>query len=47
LQDSLAKIEVEALDIHTIPTPPPLKDSQLATVAAIMGGGEEVAIDNI
>jgi DNA polymerase-3 subunit gamma/tau len=33
------------LNIHTIPTPPPLKDSQAAAIAAIMGGGEEVALE--
>jgi DNA polymerase III subunit gamma/tau len=31
--------------IETIPTPAPPKDSQAAAVAAIMGGGEEVAVD--
>lgn len=31
--------------IHTVPTPPPLKDSQAASVAAIMGGGEEVSLE--
>ncbi|HRQ86709.1 MAG TPA: DNA polymerase III subunit gamma/tau, partial [Candidatus Saccharibacteria bacterium] len=29
--------------IHTVPTAAPLKDSQAASVAAIMGGGEEVS----
>jgi DNA polymerase-3 subunit gamma/tau len=33
------------LNIHTIPTPPPLKDSQAAAIAAIMGGGEEVLLE--
>lgn len=31
--------------IETIPTAPPPKDSQAATVAAIMGGGEEVSVE--
>jgi DNA polymerase-3 subunit gamma/tau len=36
---------VYGLDIHTIPTTPPLKDSQAAAIAAIMGGGEEVSLE--
>lgn len=38
-------IGVCELNIHTIPTSPPLKDSQAAAIAAIMGGGEEVALE--
>ncbi len=33
------------LEIETIPTAPPPKDSQAAAIAAIMGGGEEVTVD--
>lgn len=43
LYKSLQEIGVYGLNIHTIPTAPPLKDSQAASVAAIMGGGEEVS----
>lgn len=45
LHQSLQAIGVYGLDIHTIPTAPPLKDSQAAAVAVIMGGGEEVSIE--
>jgi DNA polymerase-3 subunit gamma/tau len=45
LYESLAEVGVYGLDIHTIPTAPPPKDSQAAAVAAIMGGGEEVSIE--
>ncbi|HEY8886115.1 MAG TPA: DNA polymerase III subunit gamma/tau [Candidatus Microsaccharimonas sp.] len=44
LYDSLKSIGSYELIVHTIPTPLPLKDSQAAAVAAIMGGGEEVAV---
>jgi DNA polymerase III subunit gamma/tau len=33
------------LTVHTVPTPPLPKSSQAASVAAIMGGGQEVALD--
>lgn len=33
------------LDIHTIPTNPPLLDKQAAAVADIMGGGKEVSLE--
>lgn len=33
------------LSVHTVPTPPQPKSSQAASVAAIMGGGEEVVVD--
>jgi len=46
---SLSKSLVESgcgdLAIETIPTPPPPKDSVAASVAAIMGGGEEVSVE--
>ena len=42
---SLVEIGVGELEIETIPTPPPPKDSVAASVAAIMGGGEEVNVD--
>ncbi len=41
----LHEVGVYGLDIHIIPTGPPLKDSQAAAVAVIMGGGEEVSIE--
>lgn len=31
--------------IHTVPTAAPLKNSQAASIAAIMGGGEEVSLE--
>lgn len=45
LHQALSEIGVHDIVIETIPTPPPLKDSQAAAVAAIMGGGEEVNLD--
>lgn len=45
LIDSLEKLGVYELDIHTIPTNIPPKDSQVAEVAVIMGGGVEVSLD--
>jgi DNA polymerase-3 subunit gamma/tau len=44
LYAALKNIGVSELTIHTVPTAPPLKSSQAAAVAAIMGGGEEVAV---
>lgn len=44
LEESLSAVGASGLDIHTLPTPLPPKDSQAAAVAAIMGGGEEVSI---
>jgi DNA polymerase-3 subunit gamma/tau len=46
LHTSLEKVGAYGLDIHTIPTAPPLKDSQAAAVAVIMGGGEEVVVED-
>ncbi|MES2876178.1 MAG: DNA polymerase III subunit gamma/tau [Patescibacteria group bacterium] len=42
---SLAEIGHE-YEIETVATAKPLKDSQAAQVAAIMGGGEEVSVDD-
>jgi len=44
LYESLKALGSYQLVIHTVPTSLPPKDSQAAAVAAIMGGGEEVAI---
>jgi len=45
LGSSLAELGME-VDINTIASQKPLKDSQAAKVAAIMGGGEEVSVDD-
>jgi hypothetical protein len=45
LSKCLQEIGCDYLDVHTIPTAPPPKDSQAAAVAAIMGGGVEVALE--
>ncbi len=44
LAKSLVEIGVGDIAIATIPTPPPPKDGVAASVAAIMGGGEEVSV---
>jgi DNA polymerase-3 subunit gamma/tau len=44
LYDSLKALGSYELTVHTVPTPLPPKSSQAAAVAAIMGGGEEVAL---
>lgn len=44
LYKALEEVGVYGLTIHTIPTAPPPSDSQAASVAAIMGGGEEVTV---
>lgn len=44
LHDGLAAIGFSGLNIKTVPTTMPPKDSQAAAVAAIMGGGEEVQL---
>jgi len=46
IHKSLKELGVFGLDIHIIPTKAPLKDSQAAAVADIMGGGEEVTIES-
>ena len=45
LSKCLQDIGVFELNIHTIPTASPLKDSQAAAIVAIMGGGEEVSLE--
>jgi hypothetical protein len=44
LYKALEEVGIYGLTIHTIPTAPPPRDSQAASIAAIMGGGEEVTI---
>jgi DNA polymerase-3 subunit gamma/tau len=44
LYKALEEVGIYGLTIHTIPTAPPPTDSQAASVAAIMGGGEEVTL---
>lgn len=44
LYEALKSVGSSELTVHTIPTPLPPKSSQAAAVAAIMGGGEEVAV---
>lgn len=45
LLESLQAVGGNQLSIHTIPTHPPIKNSQLASVADIMGGGIEVPVE--
>lgn len=45
IHKALSEVGVYELEIHTIPTGVPPRDSQAAAVAAIMGGGEEVSIE--
>jgi DNA polymerase-3 subunit gamma/tau len=44
LYKALQEVGIYGLTIHTLPTAPPPTDSQAASVAAIMGGGEEVTL---
>ena len=44
LYEALKSIGSYELSVHTVPTALPLKDVQAASVAAIMGGGEAVAL---
>jgi DNA polymerase-3 subunit gamma/tau len=44
LHESLQAFGYE-LNIHTVPTPLPPRDSKAAAIAAIMGGGEEVSVE--
>lgn len=44
---SLIEIGVGELIIETVPVPAPPKDSVAASVAAIMGGGEEVSVGEV
>jgi len=41
----LENVGIFGLDVHTLSTSLPPKDIQAAAIAAIMGGGEEVAVD--
>lgn len=43
LYESLEAIGSSALTVHTVPTGAPMKDSQAAAIAAMMGGGVEVS----
>lgn len=45
LDKSLQEIGFYGLNIHTIATTSPPKDSQTAAIAVIMGGGEEVSLE--
>jgi hypothetical protein len=45
LNSSLEELGYD-FEIETIAASKPLKDSQAARVAAIMGGGEEVSVDD-
>ena len=45
LYESLAAAGGSSLTIHTIAERPPIKDSQAAAIADIMGGGVEVSLD--
>jgi hypothetical protein len=45
LHKALEEVGVYELEIHTIPTGVPPRDSQAAAVAVIMGGGEEVSVE--
>jgi DNA polymerase-3 subunit gamma/tau len=47
LSKCLQETGVFGLNIHTIPTALPPKDSKAAAVAAIMGGGEEVSVEPV
>ncbi len=47
LNSCLEKVGIYELDIHTVPTTPPLRDSQAAAIAVIMGGGEEVSVETM
>lgn len=46
LHKALEELQMPELTVETIPTTAPLKDSQAAAVAAIMGGGEEVELSD-
>ncbi len=45
LYDSLAAVGAGTLTVNTIPTRAPIKDSQAAAIADIMGGGIEVSLE--
>jgi DNA polymerase-3 subunit gamma/tau len=45
LQEALATLGADGLEIVTIATAKPPEDEQLASIAAMMGGGQEVALE--
>lgn len=45
LYESLQALDSFQPTIHTVPTPPPIKDSQAASIADMMGGGVAVSVD--
>jgi DNA polymerase-3 subunit gamma/tau len=45
LAKCLQEVGVFGLNVHTLPTTLPPKDSQAAAIAAMMGGGEEVSLE--
>jgi len=47
LSKCLQETGVFGLNVHTIPTALPPKDSKAAAVAVIMGGGEEVSVESV
>jgi DNA polymerase-3 subunit gamma/tau len=47
LSQCLQETGVFGLNVHTIPTTLPPKDSKAAAVAVIMGGGEEVSVESV
>lgn len=47
ISECLQEIGFDNINIETIPSTPPPRDSQAAAVAAIMGGGQEVSVDSI
>ena len=47
IHKALEEVGVYELEIHTIPTGVPPRDSQAAAVAAMMGGGEEVEVEDV
>ncbi len=46
LNQALTDLGWGALSLETVPTPQPPKDSQAAAIAAMMGGGEEVSLED-
>lgn len=47
LYESLQAIGSYQLTVHTLPTRAPMKNSQAAAIAAMMGGGTEVPVDAV
>ncbi len=46
LHKCLHEIGIHGLDVHTIPTSLPPANSQVAAIAVIMGGGQEIILDS-